>query len=274
MMILKIGFGIYGHSDALVADGVHSVSDFATDLIVLAFVSVAYKEADAEHPYGHGKFETLASLLIAAALLCVGIGICYEGITAITRFAGGEQLPHPSGIVIWIAALSIVAKEVLYRITISAGRRIRSSLLQANAWHHRTDAFSSVATMVGASAAYFLGESWRVCDPVASIIISVMIAWSAIGIARSALDDLLERSLPPSVVERMSRIIDSTPGVICHHHLRTRHNGRSVIIDVHIKVDPDISVSDGHDIATDVERRLGEEMGVPTMTYVHVEPMR
>lgn len=272
LMVLKIAFGIYGHSDALVADGVHSVSDFATDLIVLIFVGMAYKEADSEHPYGHGKFETLASLLISGALLAVGIGIGIGGIRAIVAAANGEVLPHPSAVVIWIAALSIVSKEALYHISVRSAKKIGSSLLKANAWHHRTDAFSSVATLAGVSAAFFLGEQWRVFDPIASVIISVFIAVSAIQIARPALNELLERSLPEAEVKQIAAVIDSTPGVVRHHKLRTRHNGRSAIIDVHIKVDPDITVTRGHAIATEVERRLAALFPVPPLTYIHIEP--
>lgn len=272
LMVLKIAFGIYGHSDALVADGVHSVSDFATDLIVLIFVGVAYKEADSDHPYGHGKFETLASLLIAAALLGVGIGIGINGIKAIIGAAAGEVLPHPSAVVIWIAALSIIGKEALYQVTMRSARKINSSLLKANAWHHRTDAFSSIATLIGVSAAFFLGEQWRVFDPIASVIIAVFIVGSAIQIARPALDELLERSLPDTEVAEIAKIIDSTPGVVRHHRLRTRRNGHSAIIDVHIKVNPDITVTQGHSIATDVEHRLSALFTTPPLTYIHVEP--
>ena len=202
LMVLKIIFGIIGHSDALVADGVHSLSDFATDAIVLVFVGIAYKSADSSHPYGHGKFETFASLLIAVVLLGVAAGIGIAGAGSIMSSMRGATLPRPDIFTIIVALASIGSKEYLYRYTIHAGKRINSSSLIANAWHHRSDAISSIATLIGVSAAYFLGSQWRILDPVASIIIAVFIAVSAIQIALPSVNELLERSLPPDQVRK------------------------------------------------------------------------
>lgn len=272
LMVLKILFGIVGHSDALVADGVHSLSDFATDVIVLVFVSIAYRSADSDHPYGHGKFETFATLLIALVLLGVAIGIGVAGANTISASLRGEILPRPDLYTVIVALVSIAAKELLYRYTVSTGQRINSASLIANAWHHRSDAISSVATLVGVSAAYFLGEHWRILDPIASILIAVFIAISAIKIALPSVNELLERSLPAETVRQAAEIISSVPGVKKYHRLRTRRNGHSMIIDTHIKVDPEINVAEGHRIASDVEKRLRDHFGNDIITNIHVEP--
>lgn len=274
LMVLKLFFGYWGHSDALVADGFHSLSDFATDFIVLVFVGVAYKSADADHPYGHGKYETLASLIIAVILLIVAFGIGYGGMEAIIAHFHGEELPRPDVWTIVVAALSILSKEWLFRITVANGRRIGSSALIANAWHHRSDAISSVATLVGVSGAYFLGAGFRLLDPVASILIGVFIAVSAVKIGRPSVDELLERALPPEQVEEIRSIILSVPGVLGLHKLKTRRAGHSAIIDVDIKVNPDISVTKGHDIATRVEHTVKAKWHSDIIMYVHVEPYR
>ena len=272
LMVLKIIFGIIGHSDALVADGVHSLSDFATDAIVLVFVGIAYKSADPGHPYGHGKFETFASLLIAVVLLAVAVGIGIAGVDSIMSSVRGEVLDRPDIFTIIVALASIGSKEFLYRYTIHTGKRINSSSLIANAWHHRSDAISSVATLIGVSAAYFLGQQWRILDPVASIVIAVFIAVSAIQIALPSVNELLERSLPPDQVRKAAETIASVHGVKTYHRLRTRRNGHSVIIDSHIKVDPDINVAEGHRIDTEVEKALRSVFGTDIITNIHVEP--
>lgn len=272
LMVMKIAFGIYGHSDALVADGVHSLSDFATDFIILILVGIAYKKADSAHPYGHGKFETFASLLIAVILFIVAVGIGISGVETIRSVIRGELLPRPDLWTLIIAVISILAKELLYHYTVRAGRRINSSSLIANAWHHRSDAISSVATLIGVSAGYFLGDTWRIADPIASILIAVFIAISAIKIALPSVNELLEKSLPPSEVSKVAATIAGVDGVKAYHRLRTRRNGHSLIIDTHIKVDPTINVAAGHDIASAVEHALRTNFGADIITNIHVEP--
>lgn len=274
LMVLKIAIGFYGHSDALVADGVHSLSDFATDLIVLLFVSIAYKSADSGHPYGHGKFETFAALIIGVILLGVAIGIGNSGLRSVIASAHGEMPPRPDLWTLAVAVISILAKELLFRYTIRASRTVGSQSLRANAYHHRSDAVSSIATLAGISAAYFLGDSWRILDPIASMLIAVFIAVSAIQICLPAINELLEKSLSPSRIDKVESIIEGVAGVKAFHRLRTRRNGHSVIIDVHIKVDPDITVSAGHDIASAVENVLHEEFDNDIITNIHVEPFR
>jgi cation diffusion facilitator family transporter len=272
LMVVKVVCGLFGHSDALVADGVHSFSDFATDLIVLAFVGLAYKRADSDHPYGHGKYETFSTLLIAVALLVVAIGIGLQGIRSIYDAANGAELPRPGVLTLFVALLSIVAKEGMYRATIRVGHRVNSSSLIANAWHHRSDAVSSIATLIGVSAAFFLGESWRICDPIASILIAIFIAVSALGIANPSISELLERSLPEAQIAEIERIIAGVEGVKKFHRLRTRRNGHSCIIDVHIKVTPTLTVTEGHEIATAVENALRAQFSDDLTTSIHIEP--
>ena len=274
LMVIKIAIGHYGHSDALVADGVHSLSDFATDLIVLSFVGIAYKGADSEHPYGHGKFETFASLLIAVILVIVAVGLGWSGVRAIISSLQGNPLPRPDIWTIVVALIAILSKEWLYRYTIATGKRIDSSSLIANAWHHRSDAISSVATRIGVSAGYFLGEGWRIADPVVSIIIAFFIAGSAIEIGRPSVDELLERSLPKDKIREIEEAVAAVPGVKDYHRLRTRRNGHSYLAELHIKVDPNITVTQGHAISTLVETSLRSLLGEDSIITVHVEPYR
>lgn len=272
LVALKLFFGYQGHSDALVADGYHSMSDFITDFIVIVFVSASYKKADEGHPYGHGKFETVATVLISLMLLGVGVMIGVEGVRSLTLSLQGNPLPRPSVWTLYVAAFSIVSKELCYRYTMVYARRLNSPALKANAWHHRSDAISSVATVAGVSFALFMGEQWRVMDPVASIVIALMIMVSAIKIVLPSVNELLEISLPAEVTERMSELINSVPGVIRAHNLRSRRNGHSYIVDVNIHVDSNLTVREGHAIANRVERALRRDFGPDMILYVHIEP--
>lgn len=274
LMVSKIAVGVWGHSEALVADGVHSLSDFATDFIVLIFVGIAYRSADSDHPYGHGKYETLAALLIAAVLLVVAVGIGWRSVEAIGRSLGGEELPRPDLLTIPVAIAAIASKEWLYRYTLHQGQKFDSQSLMANAWHHRSDAISSIATLIGVSIAHFLGAQWRILDPIASVVIALFIAVSALEIARPSVNELLEISLPPETLERLQRAIMSVPGVKDFHHLRSRRNGHSFLVECHIKVDPDITVTQGHAISTAVEIALRAILDSDSIITVHIEPYR
>ncbi len=272
LVALKLFFGYWGHSDALVADGYHSLSDFITDFIVLFFVGIAYKKADSEHPYGHGKYETVASVLIGIILMLVAIFIGVEGIDKVIMAVNGEVLSRPDVWTIIIAILSILAKEYSYRYTIGIGRKINSSALIANAWHHRSDVISSVATLAGVSLSFFLGDNWRVLDPIASVIIAIFIGISALQIAKPSIQELLEISLPQAQIDSISNIISNVPGVKSVLNLRSRKNGHFYIIDVNIHVDPDITVRIAHEIANDVETELHNRFGRDMIIYVHIEP--
>ncbi len=274
LMVLKLAVGYLGHSDALVADGYHSLSDFATDFIVLAFIGIAYKKADDDHPYGHGKYETLASLIIGVALLIVAVAIGWEGAEAFIQALNGEVLPLPDIWTLVVAIFSIISKEYLFRYTFRIGQRIDSASLRANAWHHRSDAISSIATVIGVAASIFLGDSWRMLDPIASMVIALLIIASAVEICRPALKELLETSLPVAQMREIEAIVEATPGVCDSHRYRSRRNGHSYVVEFHIKVDPDISVRTGHTIATETESRLRQYLGHDLIVYVHVEPAK
>lgn len=271
---LKIGAGILGRSGALVADGVHSLSDFVTDIIVIVFVGMSRRKADARYQYGHGKYETFAVMLISMALAAVAVMLFADSAGKTWRACHGEILPRPGMIALVIAAVSIISKEWLFHYTRRAGERIHSTAVIANAWHHRSDSLSSVATLAGIGGAIFLGEHWRMLDPIAAMLVSVFIAVVSFRIGMPAVKELLEISLPGPMVDDMWKIISSTEGVRAFHHFRSRRNGNRMIVDFHIKVDPGITVVAGHHIASEVERRLRAVYGDDMMVNIHVEPYR
>ncbi len=270
----KFVAGAVGNSSAMIADAVHSLSDSVTDIIVLAFVSVSGRKYDKRHPYGHGKFETFASLLVAMALAAVGIGLLIDGTDRIVHVLKGGELEAPRMIALWAALISIAVKEVLYRYTVAIGRRISSSVVIANAWHHRSDAFSSVATAIGIGGAIFLGDSWRVLDPVVCVIVSLFIVKVAVDIALPVIRELLETSLSQHIEDEIVEVIMSDPSVMNVHKLRTRKVGDSYAIDLHIVLSRNISFVEAHDIATRTEQRLYERYGNNTYITLHMEPSR
>lgn len=274
LLIFKFVAGVLGHSSAMVADAIHSLSDFATDIIVLFFVRISSKPADTTHKYGHGKFETLATAFIGFALLAVGIGILIEGTKNIVAVVRGEVLQAPGVIALLAAAVSIISKEILYQYTVYKGRKINSQAVVANAWHHRSDAFSSIGTLVGIAGAMFLGEKWRILDPVAAVIVSVFILKVAIDILRNSLEELMEHSLPDAEEEEIKQIILSTNGVESPHHLRTRRIGNRVAIEVHIRMNGDMTLTKAHQITTEVEQQLKLRFGENTHIGIHTEPIK
>ncbi|MGM9844694.1 MAG: cation diffusion facilitator family transporter [Muribaculaceae bacterium] len=273
LSVAKIIVGITARSGALVADGVHSLSDFLTDFIVLIMVGISRKEPDRRHEFGHGKYETLATVMLALVLLIVAIGIMYSGITAILRYMNGEALGQPGVAAPVMCALSIVSKEWLYQYTVKAGRRIHSEAVIANAWHHRSDALSSLATFVGVGGAIFFGSGAAILDPIAAIIVAVFIMLVAIKMILPAIGELLDNSLPERVEAEIIKAITTTPGVISYERLRTRRSGAIAIINVEIKVEPAITVAQGHEIATVVENNIRAAIDDPlAIVATHVEP--
>lgn len=268
----KIMAGVVGRSSAMIADGIHSLSDFITDFIVIIFIKISSKHEDSDHPYGHGKFETFATMLISFALFIVAIGIFYSGSVKIYEVLNGRVIERPTYLALIMAAVSIVVKEILYWYTIIVGRKIESPAVIANGWHHRSDAFSSIGTLIGISGAMFLGERWRILDPITSVIVGIFIIGVAYKLARPSIQELLEMSLPEEIEHSIEQKIQATPGVITFHHLRTRKNGNAFIIDMHIKVDPHSSIVEAHDIATHVENNLKTAFGKRTQINVHIEP--
>ncbi len=268
----KVAAGIVGRSSAMIADGIHSLSDFVTDFIVIIFIKISAKNEDSDHPYGHGKFETFATMLISFALFIVAIGIFYSGSVKIYEVLNGRTIERPTYLALIMAAVSIVVKEGLYWYTIIIGRKIESPAVIANGWHHRSDAFSSIGTLIGISGAMFLGERWRILDPITSVIVGIFIIDVAYKLARPSIQELLEVSLPKEIEAAIKEQVKETPGVKAFHHLRTRKNGNSFIIDMHIKVDARSSIVEAHDIATHVENNLKAAFGKHTQVNVHIEP--
>ena len=273
LLVFKFVAGILGHSAAMVADAVHSLSDFVTDVIVLVFVHISGKPEDKSHDYGHGKYETLAMTIIGMALLVVAIGIVYSGLTKIMAWIGGEQLEAPGMLAFWAALLSIVLKETVYHYSMVKARQLHSQALEANAWHHRSDALSSIGTAVGIGGAILLGQRWTVLDPVASVIVGMFIVKVAIDLLRDGIGDLMEQSLPEEVENEMLQLVASLPGVVKPHDLRTRRIGNHYAIELHILMDGDISLHEAHEKASEVEDLLRHQYGDETHVAVHVEPI-
>ena len=274
LLAFKFIAGIIGHSSALIADAVHSLSDFITDIIVIVFVKISGKPEDEDHRYGHGKYETLATALIGLALFAVGIGLLASGASKVSEAIKGADLPAPSMIALIAAAASIISKEILYRYTVKVGKDLNSQAVIANAWHHRSDAFSSIGTLVGISGAIFLGQKWRILDPIAAIVVSGFILKVAIDLIKPCVDELLERSLPAETEKQILEIIGTFPDVSSPHHLRTRRIGNHIAIEVHLRMDGTTTLENAHAIATDVEKRLKEAFGPDTHVGIHMEPKK
>ena len=274
LLVFKFIAGILGHSSALVADAVHSLSDFVTDIIVILFVRISGKPEDDDHRYGHGKYETLATAIIGIALFAVGIGLLVSGATKVVAVINGAVLPAPGVVALAAAAISIISKEILYRYTVRAGRNLNSQAVIANAWHHRSDAFSSIGTLVGIGGAIFLGEKWRVLDPIAAIVVSAFIIKVAVDLIKPCVDELLERSLPAETEAKILEVIASFDEVSSPHHLRTRRIGNHIAIEVHLRMDGKTTLEDAHNVATKVEKRLKAEFGPDTHVGIHMEPLK
>ncbi len=274
LSLLKLAAGLVGRSGAMVADAVHSFSDLATDVVVIAFARISAKPRDPGHDYGHGKYETLATIIISLALGVVGAGILINSIGGIRTVVEGGTLPRPGAIALVAAVVSIVVKEILYRYTVRVGRRVQSPSVIANAWHHRSDALSSLGTLVGIGCAYFLGAKWRIADPVAALVVAVFIFKIAFDLIRTGIGELLEQSLPADVEEEILRIVTANPEIREPHNLRTRRIGASIAIEVHVRMDGQMTVEHSHALTVEIERRLRERFGEGTMIAIHVEPIK
>lgn len=269
----KLAGGIVGNSAAMLADAVHSISDFATDLVVLVFVNASGKASDQNHRYGHGKFETFAALIISLVLIGVAAGIFINGLKNILYSIEGNTLKQPGMIAFWTAIISIVIKEILFIYTNRVGEKIKSDAIIANAWHHRSDAFSSIGTALGIAGAIFLGENWRILDPIAGVIVSLFIFKVGISIVLPSVKELLESSLPQNIVEEIEDVLTNHSDIQNYHHLRTRKIGSVYAIDVHIKLNRNITFVRSHDIATEIEIELRERYGQNTQINIHTEPL-
>ena len=272
LLVLKFVAGVLGHSSAMVADAVHSLSDFLTDIVVLVFVKISGKPKDRSHEYGHGKFETLALTIIGLVLVVVALGIISNGVTKIDDFFEGQTLEAPGMFALWAAVASILLKEAVYRYSIIKARKLDSQALEANAWHHRSDALSSIGTLVGVGGAIFLGQRWVILDPIASVLVGVFIGKVAFDLLKNGVGDLTDKALPESVEQEILKMVSEVEDVGNPHNLKTRRVGNHYAIELHIKMNGNITLTQAHDKATEIENLLRSKYGPETHVGVHVEP--
>lgn len=274
LLTFKFIAGVLGNSSAMIADAVHSLSDFVTDLLVLVFVSISAKPQDQSHDYGHGKFETIASFLIGLALVAAATGIVVSGVLKFLTWLDGAQLEAPGWIALWAALLSIAIKEMLYQYTARKGRQLDSQVMIANAWHHRSDALSSIGAALGIGLAILLGRRWTVLDPLASIVVGLMLVKVAYELLKTSINELTESSLPADTEQEIMQIIQSFDDVRQPHNLRTRRIGNRIAIEAHVRMDGRLPLSTVHERATTIERKLKERFGAHTHVTLHMEPIK
>lgn len=274
LLAFKFAAGILGHSAAMIADAIHSLTDFVTDAIVLVFVRLGSKPTDHDHDYGHGKYETLASAIIGVSLLVVGMMICYSGVTKTYHAMCGEPLQQPGFIALAAAVASVVLKEWAYRFTVRVGRRCHSEAVVANAWHHRSDALSSVGTTVGIGGAIILGEKWAVLDPLTAIVVSFFIMKAAWSVLSKAVDELTDGSLPKETENEIEKIVSEDKDVSVVHNLCTRRIGNRIAIEMHVRMPGETSLYVAHHHATEIEQRLKQRFGADTHISIHLEPVK
>jgi cation diffusion facilitator family transporter len=274
LTLLKFAAGILGRSSAMIADAVHSVSDFATDLVVVGSLKVASRPVDTNHKYGHGKIETLAAAFIGGILLLVGAGILFSGARNIWVHYKVTPLESPGLVAFFAAMASIIIKEVLFQYTNKVGKNIKSKVVIANAWHHRSDVYSSFATLIGIGGAIFLNDRWVILDPIAAILVSLFIFKVAFQIIWESLLELIETSLPHDNELKILEIARSVNGVHNPHDLKTRKIGNNVAIDLHIYVRRHLNVEEAHDITVELEKSLREQFGEETFISIHTEPLK
>ena len=272
LTVFKIIAGVLGRSTAMIADGIHSLSDLLSDIVVIVFVKISAKGRDKDHDYGHGKFETFATLIISLMLIVVAVNLMSGGINKIRLILDGGEVSSPGMIALWAAVASIVLKEILYRYTIIQGRALNSPMMIANAWHHRSDAFSSVGSLLGIAGAIFLGDKFVILDPITGCVISIFILVMAVKMSVPAIKELLDVSLPDDVEEKIEATAKSVKGVVDLHELKTRREGPGIIMEGHLVMDSEISLKEAHDISKKVEDALRKEFGSETQISLHLEP--
>lgn len=272
LTILKFIGGIVGRSSAMIADAVHSLSDLITDFIIFVFVKTASKPCDKTHEYGHGKFETLATFLVGGILIIVGLGILINGIKDCIWCLKGHTLPKPGWIALAVALISILSKEGLYHITLRVGKKWDSEVVIANAWHHRTDSISSIATLLGIAGAMFFGVRWRVLDPLAATLVSFFVIKVGYDVLRPSVDELLEKSLPVSTEQKIKDIVMAIEGVTEMGDIHTRRIGQNIAIEFDMKTDGKQSLAEADKKASEAERRLKETFGQDTHIGIRIKP--
>lgn len=272
LTVFKIFAGVLGRSTAMIADGIHSLSDLLSDIVVIVFVKISAKGRDKDHDYGHGKFETFATLIISLMLIVVAVNLMSGGINKIRQILDGGEVSSPGMIALWAAVASIVLKEILYRYTIIQGKALNSPMMIANAWHHRSDALSSVGSLLGIAGAIFLGDKFVILDPITGCVISIFILVMAVKMSVPAIKELLDVSLPDDVEEKIEATAKSVKGVVDLHELKTRREGPGIIMEGHLVLDSEISLKEAHDISKKVEESLRKEFGPETQISLHLEP--
>lgn len=272
LTVFKIFAGVLGRSTAMIADGIHSLSDLLSDIVVIVFVKISAKGRDKDHDYGHGKFETFATLIISLMLIVVAVNLMSGGINKIRQILDGGEVSSPGMIALWAAVASIVLKEILYLYTIIQGKALNSPMMIANAWHHRSDAFSSVGSLLGIAGAIFLGDKFVILDPITGCVISIFILVMAVKMSVPAIKELLDVSLPDDVEEKIEATAKSVKGVVDLHELKTRREGPGIIMEGHLVLDSDISLKEAHNISKKVEESLRKEFGPETQISLHLEP--
>ena len=274
LLTFKFLAGILGGSAAMLADAVHSLSDFLTDIVVLVFVKISNRPADRKHSYGYGKYETLAPLCIGIALLAVGIGIAVDGVEKIIQVWNGETLAQPGWIAFWAAIASIALKELTYWLTIRVAKQVDSEALRANAWHHRSDALSSIGTGLGIGGAILLGQKWTILDPIAALVVSVFIVLTALRLTYGALGEFLEQSLPEENENEIRAIVAADKELSELHHLCTRRLGNRVAIEMHLRMPGNTPLTIAHKHASAIEQQLKQRFGDQTHINIHLEPTK
>ena len=274
LLVLKFAAGILGHSAAMIADAIHSLTDFVTDVIVLVFVKLGNKPMDKDHDYGHGKYETLATAIIGISLFAVGVMICWSGLVKTYHALCGEKLQQPGVVALVAAVLSIVMKEWAYQFTVRVGRKFHSEAVVANAWHHRSDALSSIGTMLGIGGAILLGDHWAVLDPLAAIIVSAFIIKAAWGLVMQSVKELTDASLSEKEEDEILKTASEEEGVGEIHNLRTRRIGNNIAIEMHVRMPGSLSLYAAHEHATAIEQRLKQKYGAGTHVGIHIEPIK
>lgn len=274
LVIFKFIAGIVGRSDAMIADAVHSLSDLATDIIVIFFVHISAKPQDKDHDFGHGKYETLATAVIGLILFAVGLGVLWKGAAEVWQWYNGVEIESPGLLALIAALVSIAVKEIIYRYTVRRGRQLDSQAVIANAWHHRSDALSSIGTTIGIGGAILLGSKWSVLDPLAAIVVSIFIMRTAYRLIKPCIEELTEKSLPDDIEKEIQDVLIEVM-TDCHpHNMRTRRIGNKKAVDVHVHMDGDLTVRQSHEVTKIMEERIRALLGPDTFIYIHVEPSK
>lgn len=274
LLLFKFIAGILGNSAAMIADAIHSLSDFITDIIVLVFVNISNKPQDRGHDFGHGKYETLATAIIGIILFFVGLGIFYNGVTTIVNCVQGKSVHKPGILALSAALLSVLIKEILYQYTAFVAKKIQSQALKANAWHHRSDSLSSIGVAVGIGGAILLGPKWYILDPIAATLVSLFIIKIAFKLVIPCIDELMEKSLSDSVEQQITQALTDVDGVYEPHNLRTRKIGNAFAVDVHVRMNGDITLKQCHEATLTMEQNIRKLLGDKTFISIHVEPLK